>query len=48
MTHIASPPYILEAQKQKPQKPSVFTKHYGDWSNPVEHSHLYRWGSDLT
>lgn len=23
-------------------------KHYGDWTNPVEHSHLYRWGADMT
>jgi hypothetical protein len=23
-------------------------KHYGDYTNPVEHWHLFRWGADQT
>ncbi len=32
----------------KPPEIVLSCRHYGDFSNPVQHSHLYRWGSDWT
>lgn len=43
---VASQVALPNLVKQK--KTGLHVRHYGDWSNPVEHSHLYRWGADQT